>query len=104
MSRFITAPDIVDKQTYTVTLVDPTPEDIERVGLYCATLDTNYDIYLYNGDYGDLQYLQKLSERSDKVLINETSKVVISGSKNVEQVGSSYLLKSPLEYFESLNG
>lgn len=104
MSRFITAPDIVEKQTYTVTLIDPSTEEIERVGLYCAAIDKDYDIYLYNGDYGDLQYLQELSNRSDKVLINHSSSVNISGSANIEVYGLEQPLKSPLEYFESLNG
>lgn len=104
MSRFITAPDVVTKQNYTVTLVDPSEADIERVGLYCATLDENYDIYLYNGSWGDLQYLQTITELSDKVLINNDSQVTISNCATVERVGSNQILKSPLEYFQSLNG
>lgn len=104
MSRFITSPDLVAKENYTITLVDPLTEDIERIGLYCASLEEDYDIYLYNGDWGDLQYLQQLTELSDKVLIREGSKVTITNCNQVEVVGSSQELKSPLEYFQSLNG
>ena len=104
MSRFITSPDLVEKDKHTVTLIDPSADDIESVGLYCATLETDYDIYLYNGSWGDLQYLQELSNRSDKVLISSASQVNISGSENVEQYGPTQPLTSPLEYFQSLNG
>ena len=104
MSRFITAPDLVEKENFTVTLIDPSTADIERVGLYCASAEQDYDIYLYNGELGDLQYLQEITDRSDKVLINDVSHVNITGSNNVERIGTNQLIKTPLDYFQSLNG
>ena len=104
MSRFITVPDFVAKENYTVTLIDPTPDEIEQVGLFCAASDKDYDIYLYNGDWGDLQYLQTITELSDKVLINDNSKVSIVNCAIVERVGADQTIKAPLDYFQSLNG
>jgi hypothetical protein len=104
MSRFITSPDVLTKTTYTVTLVDPSVDDIERVGLYCKSVDDDYDVYLYNGDSSDLQYLNSISNISDQVLINETSLVTIKGAGNVVQYGPNQQLNNPLDYFRAIKG
>lgn len=102
MSRFITSPDVLSKTTHTVTLVDPSVDDIERVGLYCKSVDEDYDVYLYDGDSSDLQYLNAISNVSDRVLISESSLVTISNAVNVEKYGANQTLNNPLDYFRAI--
>ena len=92
-SRFITYPSTVEKsQNHTVLLIDPDIADIERVGLFCKTSHKDYDIYLYNGESGDLEWLNYLESRVDWLLINESSHVIITGSEKVERRKSSDIL------------
>ena len=104
MSRFITSPDVLTKATHTVTLVDPSVDDIERVGLFCKSVDEDYDVYLYDGASSDLQYLNAITNISDRVLINETSKVTIAHADNVESFGPNQPLLNPLDYFRAIKG
>lgn len=92
-SRFITYPSKVNKSAnHTVVLIDPDIEDIERVGLFCKTSIKDYDIYLYNGESSDLEWLYSLDDLADKLLINDASHVIITGSNRAERRKSSDIL------------
>jgi len=98
-SRFITPPDTVyPDSNHTVVLVDATPEDIEKINYFCNASNKNYDIYLYKGDYDDLQWLGAVTNLADHVLINESSQVTISGIGN-----QSKFSLNVLEYFQKFD-
>ena len=97
-SRFITWPSIVDRTTsHTVILVDAEQPEIDQISEFCSVCDKNYDIYLYTGDSGDLEYLNAISDRSDLFLINNLSKVTTT-AKNV-RYGAGLEYTSAVDYF-----
>ena len=99
-SRFITWPSIVDRTTsHTVVLVDATKEDIEQISEFCAVCDKNYDIYLYEGGTGDLEYLNAISDNSELFLINDTSQVTTTAKSVRYGIGKEYT--TAVEYFSS---
>ena len=74
-------------------MIDVTVEDIERIGYFLKTSESNYDVYLYKGEDHDLEWLNYIVGRADLTLINDTSQVTISHSATRYQT-------NPLQYFE----
>ncbi len=80
-SRFITYPDILPKSSnHTVLLVDADLDDVANLATFCSLSQRNYDIYLYKGDTGNLEWLNHLSNNLDKTFIKESSQVTITSS------------------------
>lgn len=101
-SRMITYPDTVEKsRNHTLVLIDAEIEDIARCGMFCATSVKDYDIYLYKGDLNDLQWLAAVSDRADRVLLNESSEVTITNDKRVLRIGQHQDLPDALEYLST---
>ena len=97
-SRFITYPDILPKsENHTVLLVDADLDDVANLATFCSISKHNYDIYLYKGDQGDLEWLHHLSNRLDKTFIKEGSQVSITSADNYSTVND---LK---EYFTKID-
>lgn len=98
LSRFITYPDILEKSNnHTVLLVDADLDDVANLATFCSVSKRNYDIYLYKGDQGDLEWLSHLSNRLDKTFIKESSQVKITS-------GDSYSSTNDLkEYFTKMD-
>ena len=96
-SRIITHPDLLEKTTnHTVIIVDPTEEELEVVGLFCMSSNRNYDIYVYSGALGALEWLHEVNNRADAMLINHNSQV----SSNV---GERYNDNELIEYFQKVD-
>jgi|694.fasta_scaffold61159_2 hypothetical protein len=75
-SRFITYPDILEKSpNHTVLLIDADLDDVANLATFCSVSHQNYDIYLYKGTTGDLEWLSHLSSRLDKTFIRDGSTV-----------------------------
>lgn len=103
-SRLITYPDSVDKSSnHTVVLIDAEIEDIARCGMFCATSQKDYDIYLYRGDLYDLQWLSSISDRADIVLLNESSQVSITNDSRVLKIGNHQDFPDALEYLATFD-
>lgn len=103
-SRFITHPDTVYPDgNHSVVLVDASTDDIENIGYFCKVSNKNYDIYLYRGDLGDLQWLSAITNLADQVLVNETSLVTITPPERLTKFGSSQQLEDPLAYFQNFD-
>lgn len=97
-SRFITYPSVVDRTTsHTVILIDADAEEIENISKFCSACDKNYDIYLYEGSKGDLEYLNEISNKSDLLLINNSSEVYTTA--NHIRYGQDQEYTSALDYF-----
>ena len=98
LSRFITYPDILPKsENHTVLLVDADLDDVANLATFCSISKRNYDIYLYKGDQGDLEWLSHLSNFLDKTFIKESSQVKITSSDRYATVND---LK---EYFTKID-
>lgn len=102
MSRFITYPSTVEKsQDHTVVIIDATREDIKNVGWFCKTSDKDYDIYLYEENLGDLQYLGYIVDRADRVLIHEDSEVTIKNFSKLTKIGNHQEIVNAFDYFNT---
>lgn len=78
-SRFITYPDLIEKSNnHTVLLIDADLDDVANLATFCSLSRRDYDIYLYKGDQGDLQWLGHLAGRVDKTFIRKGSNVIAS--------------------------
>ena len=99
-SRFITPPSIVDKENHTVLLIDADQTQIATLHSFLANSFKNFDVYLYEGSYGDLEYLSGVTQQNiDYVLINSTSHVSLSGVENQSKFGPTTNYPEPLDYF-----
>jgi hypothetical protein len=63
-----------------VLLVDADLDDVANLATFCSISQRNYDIYLYKGDQGDLEWLNHLSGSLDKTFVKEHSHVTIASS------------------------
>ena len=98
LSRFITCPSTVEKSNnHTVILIDGTAMELARLERFLKISDVNFDVYLYPGHMGDLEWLNYISYNADQTLINNTSEVSTSSSV---RYGLDQDLKEPLAYFE----
>ena len=97
-SRFITYPDILPKsENHTVLLVDADLDDVANLATFCSISKRNYDIYLYKGNQGDLEWLSHLSGFLDKTFIRTGSEVKITSADSYSTVND---LK---EYFTKID-
>lgn len=95
-SRFITYPSTVEKSTnHIVVLIDASQDDIERIGIFLAVSQQNFDVYLYRGDLYDLEWLNYVSADAELILINDTSQVKVTPTSIRYQT-------NPLEYFQKI--
>jgi len=86
-SRFITYPDILPKSlNHTVLLVDADLDDVANLATFCGVSQQNYDIYLYKGGTGDLEWLNHLNTNLDKIFIKDSSQVSITASERYTTV------------------
>jgi hypothetical protein len=91
-SNFITPPDLVSS----ILIIDATKEQIESCARYCADCKFAYNIYLYNTDMNNTNWLGQVVDRVDTVLIQEDSAVPIL---NYIKFGPNQVLKEPTDYF-----
>jgi hypothetical protein len=93
LSRFITYPSTVEKSNnHTVILIDATAEELTRLERFLKISDINFDIYLYTGEYYDLEWLNYVSGLSDHILIKDDSQVRVTSAERY--------ITEPLVYFE----
>ncbi len=69
-SNFITPPDFVNEELHTVTVVDPSDDDVQLLIRMCQNSDEMYNIYLYSSDMLDKNWLEKSINQSDAVIVN----------------------------------
>lgn len=99
LSRFITYPSTVEKSNnHTVILIDATAIELARLERFLKISKIDFDVYLYPGNMGDLEWLNYVSQKVDQTLINDASEVKITPSSIRYGEGQQY--QEPLEYFE----
>jgi hypothetical protein len=98
-SRFITAPDIVEKENnHTVVIVDASQQEIEDIALFCKVGKMFYDVYLFRSDEDDNKWLNSILTNADFVLNSVDSP--LSQSINSTTFGQGGKYKVPLNYFQ----
>lgn len=91
-SNFITPPDYVE----TVLVVDATEVEIRACGDACQLSGRPFNVYFYNGNMNNLDWLSRIVRIADKILQAEVSDVPVLRS---EKFGPNQYLKFPSEYF-----
>ena len=95
LSRFITYPSIVEKSNnHTVLVVDATAEELARLERFLKVSVENFDVYLYVGSTGDLEWLNHINPLLDYTLVRDNSQVSITNSERYTT--------EPLDYFEQI--
>ena len=78
-SRFITYPSTVElNSNYKVMLIDATAEELTQLERFLQTSQTNFDVYLYEGATGDLEWLNYASYDNKLILIKDSSQVRVT--------------------------
>ena len=65
-SNFITPPDIVDDDKHSILLIDVAQDDVLKIAAWCSQSTKEYNVYLYNCEMNDKDWLNYLS-----LLIND---------------------------------
>ena len=87
-SRFITYPSTVEANTnHKVVLIDATVQELIELERFLQTSDKNFDVYLYEGPTGDLEWLNSVVDNDTLILINDVSKVKITPDSIRYQTG-----------------
>lgn len=99
-SRIITYPSLVTKtNNHTVVLIDAPDQDIENIALFLGASANNYDVYLYQSEQSDLQWLSGITSNADQLVILKGSTVTV---KNTDAVtfGQDQQYLTALDYFQ----
>lgn len=91
-SNFITPPDLVE----TVLIVDATEEQITHCADACRESDHVYNVYFYQKEMDNPDWLVTAYNRADTVLQYEDSMVPIL---RPIKFGPNQILKTPGDYF-----
>lgn len=92
-SNFITPPDLVE----TVVVVDATEEHIKALAEHVKVLGKAYNVYFYNTDMKNFDWLGKVLDRADTVLMQQDSTAPVL---NCVKFGPDNIFKQPLDYFK----
>jgi hypothetical protein len=102
-SRFITPPSTVEKGSNpTVVLIDANTQDINELHVFLMSSTQDFDVYLYDGNYGDLEYLNYITNHSDWILIHQASQITIQNFDRQSKFGENQIMQYPVEYFEQI--
>ncbi len=69
-TNFVTAPDFVNENNFTVLLVDASADEVEMLAYLCGNHEESFNIYLYREDHSDLLYLNRCADRADAIIVN----------------------------------
>ena len=113
-TNFVTPPDFVQEDKYTVLLIDVSSFDVEQLAIWCKEAPIDFNIYLYSHDMEDIDWLRLAYARSKSVIINteftpltpvkdrlvSDPKVWYYGPKNF--VTNRSVIRYPAEFFVHL--
>jgi hypothetical protein len=101
-TRYITYPSTVEKQRYTVLIIDINPEDFLVLTEFLQTNDNEFDVYLYDAVSHDLEWLNHISKECDDILIDNSSEVKITPESTNVRYGPGLEYQTPYGYFAKL--
>ena len=101
-TRYITYPSTVDKVRHTVLIIDIKPADFIVLTDWLKASDQDFDVYLYDGESHDLEWLNHVTNDCDDVLIDNASQVKISPECTNVRYGPGLEYQTPYGYFTKL--
>lgn len=75
LSKLVTPPDVVKGRAYSVVVVDPTLEEVDDLALFLQYSDRQFNVYLYRAEMNDEEWLNKVVEKSNTVIVNTVNTV-----------------------------
>ena len=91
-SNFITPPDLVES----VLIVDATEKEIMTCAEHVKNVGRPFNVYFYNSEMKDYDWLSKVVKRVDVVLKAQSSDAPLL---NYTKFGSDQEFKEPADYF-----
>ena len=101
-SRFITYPSTVEKVRYTALIIDIKPADFIVLTDFLRNNSNDFDVYLYDGETHDLEWLNYVTKDCDVVLIDDTSQVHITPESTNVRYGPGLKYQTPYGYFTKI--
>lgn len=115
-SNFITPPDFVNDDNYSVLVIDATWDEVETIALWCQSASNQcYNVYLYNDLMDDREWLSQAISCSNAIVMNtvesncqEVKNTLVKDSRMWYYGPSRYLantnrLEKPLDFFVQHN-
>lgn len=103
-SRLITHPSVIEADgNHVVVVIDAGQADIDNIVKFCEVCNKNYDIYIYQHDSYDLEWLHFITNDVKHVLINVDSDVDIKNIDNLSTFGKDQPLLDPVSYFQKFD-
>lgn len=111
-TNFITPPDSIDDKLHTVLLIDVSETDVQKLALWCKSAQQSYNVYLYNSEMSDVDWLFKFTGQADAMIINtaptglDSLKENLLSSHKCFYYGPTKLdrnpraINNPIEYFQ----
>lgn len=90
MSNVITPPDFVRNNFKSVLLVDPTPEELEAVVVFCSGSKQDLNIYVYLEDMKDTTWLLNAASISSTVIVNTVPNSISMLKDRISTTEKSY--------------
>lgn len=103
-TNFITPPDFVDDPNHSILLIDVDPVDVETLAFLCAGHDEAFNVYLYNEDLDDINWLTRAAGQVDAIVVNTTNnslspiKDLFVGSPKSYHYGQKNFLNNDRKY------
>ena len=101
-SRYITYPSTVEKERYTALIIDIKPADFIVLNEFLQASEHDFDVYLYDSESYDLEWLNHVSKDCDTVLIDDASQVKITPTDTNIRYGIGSEYQTPRGYFTKL--
>ena len=75
LSKLVTPPDVVKGRAYSVVVIHPTLEEVDDLALFLQYSERQFNVYLYRAEMNDEEWLNKVVEKSNTVIVNTVNTV-----------------------------
>jgi hypothetical protein len=102
MTSIITPPDFVSDFVHTVLIIDPEQSELEAIALFCASTDTDFNIYVYLTGMEDTDWLSSAIKKASQVIVN-TINTELSVIKDAIAVNPAVMYYGPKRFLMNHN-
>lgn len=95
-SQLVTAPDLIES----ILIVNADKSQRDAVVLAVAKSENSYNLYTYQSESGEFQWLDRVSSRVQTILMNSAQPEIVHGSGRVIRFGPGQEIVEPAEYFD----
>ncbi len=81
-SNIITPPDFSTDTFNSVVLIDPSWDEVNTLAIFLKTADTSYNVYVYQSEMNDVQWLQSVASKVGVTIVANTSVNELSAIKD----------------------